>query len=148
MRRAKLEGRHIGRKPLVLDRNVILQDRQRGQSLSQLAKGPLVSRATIHRVLRDAQTTLEGSALTENTVEILLWMLMATAFGFMVGWTCGEQVCRRRQAEERVEELTARLNLARSASPMGRQLKELRGVLNDAHKHIVAVSKALQKPAR
>jgi DNA invertase Pin-like site-specific DNA recombinase len=53
MRRAKLEGRHIGRKPLVLDRDAILRDRQRGQSLSQLAKGHFVSRATIHRVLRE-----------------------------------------------------------------------------------------------
>ena len=49
MRRAKLEGRHIGRRPLVLDRAAILQGRQRGQSLSQLAKNHLVSRATIHR---------------------------------------------------------------------------------------------------
>jgi DNA invertase Pin-like site-specific DNA recombinase len=63
MRRAKLEGRHIGRKPLVLDRDAILRDRQRGQSLGQLAKSYLVSRATIHRVLRDhASTTLEKSA--------------------------------------------------------------------------------------
>src|ERR1700686_4319959 len=30
MRRAKLEGRHIGRKPLVLDRDAIQRDRQRG----------------------------------------------------------------------------------------------------------------------
>jgi DNA invertase Pin-like site-specific DNA recombinase len=62
MRRAKLEGRHIGRKPLVLDRNAILQDRQRGHSLSQLAKGHLVSRATIHRVLKEHASTLEKSA--------------------------------------------------------------------------------------
>jgi DNA invertase Pin-like site-specific DNA recombinase len=63
MRRAKLEGRHIGRKPLVLDRDAILRDRQRGHSLGQLAKSYLVSRATIHRVLRDhASTTLEKSA--------------------------------------------------------------------------------------
>jgi DNA invertase Pin-like site-specific DNA recombinase len=63
MRRAKLEGRHIGRKPLVLDRDAILRDRQRGQSLGQLAKSYLVSRATIYRVLRDhASTTLEKSA--------------------------------------------------------------------------------------
>jgi DNA invertase Pin-like site-specific DNA recombinase len=63
MRRAKLEGRHIGRKPLVLDRDAILRDRQRGQSLGQLAKSYLVSRATVHRVLRDhASTTLEKSA--------------------------------------------------------------------------------------
>ena len=58
MRRARLEGRHIGRKPLVLDRPAILRDRQRGQSLGQLAKTYLVSRATIHRVLRqNAETT-------------------------------------------------------------------------------------------
>jgi DNA invertase Pin-like site-specific DNA recombinase len=60
MRRAKLEGRHIGRKPLVLDRGAILRDRQRGQSLRQLAKTHLASRATIHRVLKEhASTTLE-----------------------------------------------------------------------------------------
>jgi hypothetical protein len=87
--------------------------------------------------------------MTENAVAILWYMLMAAAFGFMVGRTCGEQVCRRKHAEERVEELTEQLDLARSASPnCDRQFKELRGVLNDAHKHIVAVSKALQKPAR
>jgi DNA invertase Pin-like site-specific DNA recombinase len=63
MRRAKLEGRHIGRKPLVLDRDAIRRDRQRGLSLGQLAKSYLVSRATIHRVLREHATTdLEKSA--------------------------------------------------------------------------------------
>jgi DNA invertase Pin-like site-specific DNA recombinase len=51
MRRAKLEGRHIGRKALVLDRTAILSGRQNGQSLGQLAKTHLVSRTTIHRVL-------------------------------------------------------------------------------------------------
>jgi DNA invertase Pin-like site-specific DNA recombinase len=51
MRRAKLEGRHIGRKALVLDRVAILRDRQNGQSLGQLAKTHLISRTTVHRVL-------------------------------------------------------------------------------------------------
>ena len=51
MRRAKLEGRHIGRKALVLDRAAIHRDRQQGHSLGQLAKSYLVSRTTIHRVL-------------------------------------------------------------------------------------------------
>jgi len=50
MRRAKLEGRHIGRKAPVLDRAAILRDRENGQSLGQLAKSHLVSRTTIHRV--------------------------------------------------------------------------------------------------
>ena len=58
MRRAKLEGRHIGRKPLELDRPAIFRDRARGQSLAQLAKSYRVSRATIHRVLNQADPTL------------------------------------------------------------------------------------------
>jgi DNA invertase Pin-like site-specific DNA recombinase len=53
MRRAKLEGRHIGRKPLALDRAAIVRDRRSGQSLGQLAKSHRASRATIHRVLRE-----------------------------------------------------------------------------------------------
>ena len=53
MRRAKLEGRHIGRTALVLDRPAILRDRQRGDSLGQLAKSYRVSRTTIHRVLAE-----------------------------------------------------------------------------------------------
>jgi DNA invertase Pin-like site-specific DNA recombinase len=52
MRRARLEGRHIGRRPLNLDREAILSDRQRGQSLGQLAKTHRVSRTTIQRVLQ------------------------------------------------------------------------------------------------
>jgi len=62
MRRAKLEGRHIGRKPLVLDRDAILRDRQQGQSLGQLAKSHRASRATIHRVLHEHTSSLEKSA--------------------------------------------------------------------------------------
>ena len=52
MRRARLEGQHIGLTPLVLDDAAIQQDRQDGQSLRQIAKGHRVSTATIQRVLR------------------------------------------------------------------------------------------------
>src|SRR5579859_5222092 len=51
MRRARLEGRSIGRRPLELDHIAILRDRQRGHSLGQLARTYRVSRTTIHRVL-------------------------------------------------------------------------------------------------
>ena len=57
MRRAKLEGRHIGRPALSLDREAILRDRQHGQSLGQLAKTYRASRATIHRVLHEQTST-------------------------------------------------------------------------------------------
>ena len=52
MRRARLEGQHIGRNPLVLDNAAIQHDRQQGQSLRQIAKGHRVSTATVQRVLR------------------------------------------------------------------------------------------------
>ena len=38
MRRARLEGRHIGRRPLDIDRVAVLQERARGQSLSEIAR--------------------------------------------------------------------------------------------------------------
>ena len=52
MRRARLEGQRIGRAPLELDNLAIQQDRQRGQSIRQIAKGHRVSTATIQRALR------------------------------------------------------------------------------------------------
>jgi DNA invertase Pin-like site-specific DNA recombinase len=52
MRRAKLEGRHIGRRRLELDEVSIRSDRQRGLSLRQIARAHQISRATVCRVLR------------------------------------------------------------------------------------------------
>lgn len=51
MRRAKLEGRHIGRRPVEVDREAILCDRRRGESLRQIARYHKVSTATVRRVL-------------------------------------------------------------------------------------------------
>ena len=57
MRRARLEGRHIGRRPLELDREAIVRDHRHGQSLGQLARNYSVSRTTIHRVLHEHAAT-------------------------------------------------------------------------------------------
>jgi DNA invertase Pin-like site-specific DNA recombinase len=63
MRRARLEGQHIGRTPLVLDNLAIQQDHQRGQSLREIARGHRISTATVQRVLRKhAQNTQERVA--------------------------------------------------------------------------------------
>jgi DNA invertase Pin-like site-specific DNA recombinase len=59
MRRAKLEGRHIGRHPLVLDQSGILRDRAQGMSLRQIGKTHRISTATVTRVLRE--TNLKGA---------------------------------------------------------------------------------------
>ncbi len=61
MRRARLEGQHIGRKPLELDHAAIQHDRSQGQSLRQIAKGHRISTATVQRVLRE-----RAPARTEN----------------------------------------------------------------------------------
>ena len=57
MRRARLEGRHIGRPALSLDREAICRDRQHGQSLGQIAREHRISRTTVHRVLHEHTPT-------------------------------------------------------------------------------------------
>ena len=57
MRRAKLEGRHIGRRPLNVDRAAILRDRERGLSLTEVAKAHRISRAFVSKIVRDARNT-------------------------------------------------------------------------------------------
>jgi DNA invertase Pin-like site-specific DNA recombinase len=52
MRRARLEGRHIGRRPLELDEPAIVHDRAQGMSLRQIAKSHRISTATVARILR------------------------------------------------------------------------------------------------
>ena len=55
MRRAKLEGRQIGRKPLDVDRDAVLRERARGQSLTQIAKSFQISRASVSRLVKQAK---------------------------------------------------------------------------------------------
>jgi DNA invertase Pin-like site-specific DNA recombinase len=55
MRRAKLEGRHIGRRPLDLDRTAVVRDRQRGLSLTEVAKAHRCSRGLVSKILKDAR---------------------------------------------------------------------------------------------
>jgi DNA invertase Pin-like site-specific DNA recombinase len=55
MRRAKLEGRAIGRPALLLDRDAILQDRRRGQSWGQIAQTHRISRTTVRRIVGEKQ---------------------------------------------------------------------------------------------
>ena len=54
MRRAKLEGRHIGRRPLDVDRGAVIRDRQAGRSLSEVAQLHRISRALVSKILRQA----------------------------------------------------------------------------------------------
>src|SRR5664280_972179 len=60
MRRAKLDGRRIGRAPLDVDRIAIVRDRRSGLTLTQVGKKHGVSRATVCRLVN------EDSALHSN----------------------------------------------------------------------------------
>jgi DNA invertase Pin-like site-specific DNA recombinase len=55
MRRARLEGRRIGRTPLNVNRDQVVSDRLSGQSLTQVAKKHRISRASVVRFVREAQ---------------------------------------------------------------------------------------------
>jgi DNA invertase Pin-like site-specific DNA recombinase len=71
LRRAKLEGQQLGRKPLDVDRAGIIRDRERGMSLGQLAKTYRISRTSVHRILHPLasavpKTSLQSSSQTEQ----------------------------------------------------------------------------------
>ena len=54
MRRAKLEGRQIGRSRLDVDRGQVVIDRRSGLSLTQVAKRHNISRASVCRLMKEA----------------------------------------------------------------------------------------------
>ena len=62
MRRARLEGRRIGRKPLNVDRAAIVRDRLANLSLTLVAKKHRVSRATVCRLVKESRTDVQVAA--------------------------------------------------------------------------------------
>jgi DNA invertase Pin-like site-specific DNA recombinase len=56
MRRARLEGRQIGRTRLDVDRQQVIRDRRSGMSLTQVAKKHGISRASVCRLMKEAST--------------------------------------------------------------------------------------------
>jgi len=54
MRRARLDGQHIGRRPLELDEVAIVRDRAQGLTLRQVARTHQISTATVRKVLQRA----------------------------------------------------------------------------------------------
>jgi DNA invertase Pin-like site-specific DNA recombinase len=75
LRRARLEGRTLGRKPIEIDRVGLLRDRTRGLSLAQLAKSYRISRTSVARALKQSgdavPKTLHPSALVDTALSIL-----------------------------------------------------------------------------
>ncbi len=66
MRRAKLEGRRIGRKPLDIDREQVISDRRSGITLTQVAKSTGFQRRPVCRQVKESGASAAGVMLLEN----------------------------------------------------------------------------------
>src|SRR3984893_15174247 len=69
MRRAKLEGRQIGRARLDVDRGQVIEDRRSGLSLTAVASKHSISRASVCRLMNEANRVVIGTGVP--TAEIL-----------------------------------------------------------------------------
>jgi DNA invertase Pin-like site-specific DNA recombinase len=69
MRRARLEGRRIGRPALNLNKEDIVRERRRGQSLGQIAKTFRISRTSVGRILAEAGVPQGASQTTPQATE-------------------------------------------------------------------------------
>jgi DNA invertase Pin-like site-specific DNA recombinase len=71
MRRARLEGRQIGRARLDVNRAQVVQDRRSGMSLTEVAKKHGISRASVCRLMKEATTSPDASvpAFTTSMLE-------------------------------------------------------------------------------
>jgi hypothetical protein len=85
--------------------------------------------------------------MIENSADFLpLYMVLSAAFGFLVGDAFGDSRRHRKCLEQINSDLHDQLEKTRSdEEPLHRELNQQRGVINDIHKKISAVTKALQK---
>ena len=85
--------------------------------------------------------------MTENPADFIpIWMILSAAFGFVVGEAFGDSSRHRKCLQQANEELRDRLKESTTdTEPIHRALKQQRGVINDIHSRLVAVSKGLEK---
>ncbi len=76
--------------------------------------------------------------IDESAAVLPMWMLLSAAFG--------DSRRHRKCLEQANEDLRDELEKARiDKEPQRRELRQQRGVINDIHKQVTAVTKALQK---
>jgi hypothetical protein len=75
--------------------------------------------------------------------------LLSVGLGLLAGWFWSDEVRRRKNAEAKVDSLVKQLQkVSFKTPPPEAQLKKMAIVLNDAHKKITTVTKALVKSAQ
>jgi hypothetical protein len=86
--------------------------------------------------------------IDESAAVLPMWMLLSAAFGFMIGDALGDNFRHRKCLEQANEDLRDALDRARAdEEPLHQVLKQQRGVINDIHKNVVALSKILNRPS-
>jgi hypothetical protein len=84
--------------------------------------------------------------IDESAAVLPMWMLLSAAFGFMIGDAFGDNFRHRKCLEQANEDLRDQLEKARiDREPLHTELRQQRGVINDIHKRVVAVTKGFEK---
>jgi len=85
--------------------------------------------------------------MIESTADFLpIWMLVSAAFGFIVGEAFGDSVRHRKCLQQANDDLRDQLDKAHAfEEPLHQELKRQRGIINDIHRQLRAVTKALEK---
>ena len=77
---------------------------------------------------------------------IPIWMLLSAAFGFIIGDAFGDSTRHRKCLEQANADLRDQLdNTHANEQSIHRELKQQRGVINDLHKQMRAVTKSLRR---
>jgi hypothetical protein len=86
--------------------------------------------------------------IDESAAVLPIWMVISAAFGFIVGEACGGHARIRKYLEQANADLRDQLQNAQPCEPtLQRALDQQRHVINDIHKRVVAVTKALKNRA-
>jgi hypothetical protein len=84
--------------------------------------------------------------IDESSAVLPIWMLLSAAFGFLIGEACGNNARHRKCLEQANEDLRDQLRKTCTAQePLDQAIKQQRGVINDIHRRLLAVSKGLEK---
>jgi methylthioribose-1-phosphate isomerase len=79
---------------------------------------------------------------------IPFWMLLSAAFGFLIGEAYGDKARHRKCLEQTNADLRDQLKKAQPCAPvLQTALDQQRRIVNDIHKRVLAVTKALEKRA-
>jgi hypothetical protein len=84
--------------------------------------------------------------MNEASAVLPIWMIISAGFGFFAGEACGDHFRHQKCLEQTNADLHEQLQKARTGEePLCREMKRLRGEINDIHKHVLAVSKGFEK---